>query len=44
MYKVERIPKAKAKRRVEFIDGNDIAQLDSVAKKLLKLMTEAPIK
>jgi electron transfer flavoprotein beta subunit len=44
VYKVERIPKAKAKRRVEFIDGNDTAQLDMVAKKLLQLMTEAPIK
>ena len=44
VYKVEKIPKAKAKRRVEFIDGNDTDQLEMVAKKLLQLMMEAPIK
>jgi electron transfer flavoprotein beta subunit len=44
VYRVERIPKAKAKRRVEFIDGDDSAQLDMVARKLLQLMMEAPIK
>jgi electron transfer flavoprotein beta subunit len=44
VYRVEKIPKAKAKRRVEFVDGNDINQLDMVAKKLLQFITEAPIK
>ena len=44
VYKVEKIPKAKAKRRVEFVDGNDTVKLDMVAKKLIQLMTEAPIK
>ena len=44
VYKVEKIPKAKAKRRVEVVEGNDVAELDKVAKKLLQLMTEAPIK
>jgi electron transfer flavoprotein beta subunit len=44
VYRVEKIPKAKAKRRVEFVDGNDINQLDMVAKKLLQFMTEAQIK
>ena len=44
VYKVEKIPKAKAKRRVEFVDGNDKVKLDMVAKKLIQLMTEAPIK
>ena len=44
VYRVEKIPKAKAKRRVEFVDGNDINQLDMVAKKLLRFRTEAPIK
>jgi electron transfer flavoprotein beta subunit len=44
VYRVEKIPKAKAKRRVEFVDGNDINQLDMVAKKLLQFMTEAKIK
>jgi electron transfer flavoprotein beta subunit len=44
VYRVEKIPKAKAKRRVEFIDGTDTTQLDKVAKKLLQLKTEAPIK
>jgi electron transfer flavoprotein beta subunit len=44
VYRVEKIPKAKAKRRVEFVDGNDINQLDMVAKKLLQFLTEAKIK
>ena len=44
VYRVEKIPKAKAKRRVEFVDGNNINQLDMVAKKLLQFMTEAQIK
>lgn len=44
VYRVEKIPKAKAKRKAEFVDGHDEAQLENVAKKLLQAATEAPIK
>lgn len=41
VYKVEKIPKAKASRRAEVIDGSDRTQLRMVAKKIYEIVGQA---
>jgi electron transfer flavoprotein beta subunit len=43
VYKVERIPKAKATRRAELVDGSDIEQLHNVVKRIYNIVDEEMI-
>jgi electron transfer flavoprotein beta subunit len=38
VYRVEKIPKARANRRAEIIDGSDKEQLRRVAEKIFKIV------
>jgi electron transfer flavoprotein beta subunit len=43
VYRVERIPKAKATRRAELIDGSDTSQLGDVVKRICNLVDQQMI-
>ena len=43
VYKVERIPKAKATRRAELVDGSDVEQLHNIVKRIYNIVGEEMI-